>query len=54
MENKVNVFHEVIDENNPTAYEVANWFINYNGAQILTDEFFEFLKDEGNYIPGEE
>lgn len=46
-------FEEMLGEGNITPDEVANLFLNYHGTQLLTDDFIEFLADEG-YIEEEE
>ena len=49
--NKVNKLYEIVRENNMTNEEVINLFLNYHGTQLITDEFIEFIEDEGYYIP---
>ena len=50
MTNNVNKFYEMMEENNLTAEDVANLFLNYNGNQLLTNEFMEFVEEEGYLI----
>lgn len=48
---KVNKIYKVVeDNNNMSASNVLDLFLNYFGNQLITDEFFEFKADEGYYI----
>lgn len=49
--NKVDKLYEIVKENDMTNEEVINLFLNYHGTQLITDEFIEFIEDEGYYIP---
>lgn len=46
----VNKFWEAMEVNQMTAEEVANLFLNYHGTQLLTDDFIQFVEDEGFII----
>lgn len=46
MEN-YSVIEQAIEENNVSAVEVLNAFVNWHGMQLLDDEFVEYLKEEG-------
>ena len=50
MNNNINKFYEMMEENNLTAEDVSNLFLNYNGNQLLTDGFMEFVEEEGYSI----
>ena len=54
MNNNINKFYEAIENNELNGEQVANLFINYNGTQLLTDEFIQFVSDEGYFIEGYE
>lgn len=43
---RVDKLYELMDIFAPTPVQVADWFINWNGAQILKDEFFDFIEKE--------
>jgi len=40
-------FWEAMEANNMTAEDVAQLFTNYHGTQLLTDDFIEFVEQEG-------
>lgn len=42
-----NVIEQAIEENNISALEVLNAFVNWHGMQLLDDDFVEFLREEG-------
>lgn len=46
MEN-YNIIEQPIKENNISALEILNAFVNRHGTQIIDDEFVEYLKEEG-------
>jgi hypothetical protein len=46
----VNKFWEAMEVNQMTAEQVANLFLNYHGTQLLTDDFIQFVEDEGFII----
>jgi len=52
MNNNINKFWEAMENNSMTAEDVANLFTNYHGNQLLSDEFMEFVADEGYTIEG--
>lgn len=47
---KVTKLYRVVEENNMSATEVIDIFLNYFGTQLVGDEFFEFIEDEGYYV----
>jgi len=49
-EDKINRFLRVMEMNNMTGEEVARLFLDWHGAQLLTDEFFENIEDEGYIV----
>lgn len=52
--NKINKFHGVIEDNVMNSIDLANLFINYFGAQILTEDFFNYMRQEGYFVMKEE
>ncbi len=40
------VVENIITDYNLTAIDVLNLFTNYNGLQIMTDDFVEFVQKE--------
>ena len=40
-------FWEAMENNNMTAEDVANLFVNWHGTQLITNDFIEFVKQEG-------
>jgi len=50
----VNFLYETIDEFDLSGEDVANLFLNWNGTQIITEEFIQFIKDEGYTTEEEE
>lgn len=51
---KVNIFYEKMETFEMSAEDVANLFLNYHGTQLLTDEFMQFVIDEGYALDGDE
>lgn len=47
---KTKKLYEIIETNNMTGDEVASLFLNWHGEQLITDDFIEFIEDEGYYI----
>ena len=47
---KVIKLYSVVEENNMSATEVLDLFLNYFGTQLVDDEFLEFIEDEGYYV----
>lgn len=42
-----NIIEQAIEENDISAVEVLDAFVNWHGMQLLDDEFVEFLSEEG-------
>lgn len=45
-QNNYNILLEAIQTNNISAENLLNAFTDWNGLQLLSDDFIEFLKDE--------
>ena len=52
MSNNINKFWEAMESNAMSAEDVANLFTNYHGNQLLTDDFIQFVADEGYVLEG--
>ena len=50
----VNELWAKMEDFNMTAEDVANLFLNYHGTQLLSDEFMQFIRDEGYTYEEEE
>jgi hypothetical protein len=48
--NNVDKVFEIVELNEMTAEEVLQLFTNYYGTRIITDEFIEFIEDEGYIV----
>lgn len=46
-DDRLEKFINAVDNNNMSAEEVWQLFLNYHGSQLITDEFIEFIEDEG-------
>jgi len=46
----VRKFYNAIEINNMSGEEVANLFLNWHGTQLLTEDFLEFIEDEGYVV----
>lgn len=42
-----NILLEAIETNNISAEDLLNAFTDWNGLQLINDDFMEFLEDEG-------
>lgn len=47
---KIEKFYKIMNDNNMTSDDVANLFLNFYGEQLITNDFIEFIEDEGYYI----
>lgn len=47
-------FWEAMENNNMTAEDVANLFVNWHGTQLITNDFLENVANEGYVIEGYE
>lgn len=47
----INKVFEIVELNEMTAEEVLQLFTKYYGTRIITDEFIEFIEDEGYFLP---
>ena len=49
--NNVDLFYEILDANDMSITETVELFLNYHGTTLLSDDFVEFIEDEGYYVP---
>lgn len=47
---KFEKLYEIIKDNNMSEEDVANLFVDYFGGQILNEDFFDFIENEGYYV----
>ena len=50
MENNYDKMFDIIRSNNLSSEEVLQLFTNWHGTQLLTNDFFEFIEEEGCII----
>ena len=42
---------DIAEYNDISSVELIDLFLNYHGNQLVTNEFLEFIEEEGYYIP---